>query len=145
MFKVTKAFEFDAAHRLPDHKGKCCQIHGHRYRVEVTFSAPDLNDEGMVIDFGDISTKFKAYLNSTWDHVLILDKDDELGLFLWSHKDELKKESTKKIMMTTMNSQPTAEAMAYRFFEWFETNFRKKVEKVRVYETPNSWADYVPC
>ena len=33
---VTKIFKFDAAHFLPEHSGKCADLHGHTYRLEVT-------------------------------------------------------------------------------------------------------------
>jgi len=51
---VTKSFRFEAAHYLPDYDGKCALLHGHSYKLEVTLSGP-LCDNGMVIDFGDIS------------------------------------------------------------------------------------------
>lgn len=56
---VTKMFRFEAAHRLPNHDGKCRRPHGHSYKVEVSFygivnEEPDYPKEGMVIDFGEI-------------------------------------------------------------------------------------------
>lgn len=63
MLSVTKTFRFEAAHFLPFHKGKCKNMHGHNYKLEVTF-ADNLKkigpDRGMVIDFGDL----KELINS---------------------------------------------------------------------------------
>ncbi len=51
LLEATKEFEFCAAHHLPEHP-KCGKVHGHNYRVLVTFRASSGAD--MVIDFGDI-------------------------------------------------------------------------------------------
>lgn len=48
--EVTRVFTFDAAHRLDDHGGKCGNLHGHTYRLEVTVrGCPD--GRGLVMDF----------------------------------------------------------------------------------------------
>ena len=47
---VTRCFTFEAAHQLPWHPGKCRNLHGHGYRLEVTVEGP-VNDDGMVLDF----------------------------------------------------------------------------------------------
>ena len=52
--KVGKQFSFDAAHQLVGHFGKCANLHGHTYKVEVVLTG-SINDsgssEGMVVDF----------------------------------------------------------------------------------------------
>lgn len=54
MISVRREFEFCAAHRLEGHK-KCGRLHGHNYKVVVTVSAPDVDqDTGMVMDFKDL-------------------------------------------------------------------------------------------
>lgn len=57
---LTKTFHFEAAHQLPDHKGKCARLHGHSYRLEVTLrgpirEVPGQSEHGMVMDFADVS------------------------------------------------------------------------------------------
>ena len=44
---VTRSFTFEAAHQLPWHPGKCRELHGHGYRLEVTVEGP-VGDNGMV-------------------------------------------------------------------------------------------------
>jgi 6-pyruvoyltetrahydropterin/6-carboxytetrahydropterin synthase len=45
---------FAAAHRLRGHKGKCDNLHGHNYRLEIYARGRDLNDIGLLIDFSDL-------------------------------------------------------------------------------------------
>lgn len=48
---VTKIFEFEAAHRLPDYDGACKNLHGHSYKLEVEVSGYTDKVTGMIIDF----------------------------------------------------------------------------------------------
>jgi 6-pyruvoyltetrahydropterin/6-carboxytetrahydropterin synthase len=50
----TRRIEFDAAHRVMEHESKCKHLHGHRYALEATFVAPDLDTLGRVVEFGVI-------------------------------------------------------------------------------------------
>src|SRR2546423_15187772 len=50
---VTRSFHFEAAHQLPWHEGKCRNLHGHSYRLDVTVSGPG-GDRGIVVDFAEI-------------------------------------------------------------------------------------------
>jgi 6-pyruvoyltetrahydropterin/6-carboxytetrahydropterin synthase len=54
MFKVTVSESFSAAHALKEIGGKCENLHGHNFKVEVTVAAPDLNEEGILVDFRDL-------------------------------------------------------------------------------------------
>lgn len=51
--RVCKIFEFDAAHHIPNHPGKCANVHGHRWQVLIEAKG-DIGPDGMVIDFGDM-------------------------------------------------------------------------------------------
>jgi len=70
---LTKVFHFEAAHHLPDHKGKCARLHGHSYRLEVTLRGPikhkpGQSDDGMVMDFGDLSSFVRCSVIEQRDH-----------------------------------------------------------------------------
>ena len=54
MYTIKKTVEFDAAHWLRGYVGKCANLHGHRWRAEVTFSGVVLNDLGLLRDFNDV-------------------------------------------------------------------------------------------
>jgi len=70
MFTLTKRFEFEAAHHLPKHKGKCKNLHGHSYKLEVTVRREDgeLNNEGMVVDSGILKQVVNETIIERLDH-----------------------------------------------------------------------------
>ncbi|GIW22381.1 MAG: 6-carboxy-5,6,7,8-tetrahydropterin synthase [Candidatus Sericytochromatia bacterium] len=53
-FELSIELEFCAAHILKGHKGKCSNLHGHNYKVEVCISGNKLNEIGILLDFADI-------------------------------------------------------------------------------------------
>jgi 6-pyruvoyltetrahydropterin/6-carboxytetrahydropterin synthase len=64
---VVKSFRFEAAHRLPWHSGSCSRHHGHSYRLEVAVTG-DLDENGVVVDFDDISRAVRAAAIDVYDH-----------------------------------------------------------------------------
>ncbi len=66
--RVRRAFEFEAAHRLPRHPGKCRQPHGHSYRIVVTVDRPVDPSSGMAIDFADLKEIVRREVVSELDH-----------------------------------------------------------------------------
>src|SRR3990167_4283971 len=74
----TRRFEFDAGHRVLEHKSKCRFLHGHRYVAEVTVYAEELDKMGMVADFGDLKELFGKWIDENWDHNLLLNKADPI-------------------------------------------------------------------
>ena len=54
MFELKIITQFAAAHRLRNFKGKCEQLHGHNWKVEVLVRADRLDSTGLVRDFGEI-------------------------------------------------------------------------------------------
>lgn len=52
---VTKRFRFEASHQLPNHPGKCKNLHGHSWVLEVSVEGEVASNTGMVIDYADIS------------------------------------------------------------------------------------------
>lgn len=74
---ITKRYKFEAAHVVWDSFSKRCaeNIHGHSYRVEVSFSADRLDSNGMVIDFGRLK-RLSEFIDS-FDHSFILYSKDK--------------------------------------------------------------------
>ena len=73
---ITKMFTFEAAHFLPKHTGKCAQLHGHSYRLEVSITGPIITDgssEGMIVDFADLSEVVNKEIITQWDHQFLND------------------------------------------------------------------------
>ena len=142
--QITTRLEFDAGHRIPSHKSQCRNPHGHRYAIEITLSGDIIrregaSDNGMVMDFSDVKTIARKAVVDVWDHAFLVYKGDDTVLgFLNTLPDH------KTVIMDTI---PTAENMAAEAFRILDALYRDtygnhlKLERVRLYETPNSWAD----
>ena len=70
---LTKTVQFEAAHQLPEHRGKCARLHGHSYRLEVSLRgpirrAPGESDDGMVMDLQDLSALIHQAVLARLDH-----------------------------------------------------------------------------
>lgn len=80
-WELEKKFRFEAAHRLPDHAGKCARPHGHSYVLTVCLSGFSIiregSSSGMIIDFDDISRVVKPIVETWLDH---RDLNDTTGL-----------------------------------------------------------------
>lgn len=133
----TRRLEFDTAHRVVGHEGKCKLLHGHRYTVEATFTAVELDKVGRIVDFAVIKEKLGEWLDNNWDHNTVLwKKDKELG-------EEIDLIIGQKVFYLPYN--PTVEHMAYYLLHKVCTPMFKddnlKCTVLRLYETPNCYAE----
>jgi len=141
---ITTRLEFDAGHRIPCHKSQCRNLHGHRYSIEITLSGNIIRQEGasengMLMDFSDVKAIARKAVVDMWDHAFLVYKNDSAVLeFLSSLPDH---------KTVVMDSVPTAENMAAEAFRILDALYRDsygnhlQLERVRLYETPNNWAD----
>jgi len=71
-YTLRKKFKFEAAHKLPNHDGKCRQLHGHSWVGWVEVCGWELKDEGpkqgMICDYGDIKKLLKPIVEDYLDH-----------------------------------------------------------------------------
>lgn len=67
MTQIVKRFKFEAAHELPWHQGKCQRLHGHSYKFEVMLEG-ELNHDGIVVDFDDLTTIVDKMVIKRYDH-----------------------------------------------------------------------------
>jgi 6-pyruvoyltetrahydropterin/6-carboxytetrahydropterin synthase len=67
MFEVSVEHSFAAGHALRNYKGKCENVHGHNYRVQVTVAGEKLNDAGLLVDFSDLRREIRV-LVARFDH-----------------------------------------------------------------------------
>ena len=136
MKTCTRRLEFDAGHRVLKHEGKCRHVHGHRYRVDITVSAPELDAVGRVVDFSVIKDVVGTWLDDEMDHGYPHHPDDEFAV-------TLKEMGMKTFEMSTAYPNPTAENLCLLIASFAKDRLRDlTVESVRVYETPNCWADW---
>ncbi len=142
--EITTKLEFDAGHRIPHHKSVCRNLHGHRYIIEVTIKGEVISDKsnedfGMVMDFKDAKDLIKKTIVDEWDHSFIVYKDDSKVLDFLNSIDK-----HKTVIFPLV---PTAENMALVAMDKLKIAFTKAFKlsimpaKVRLYETPNNWAD----
>ena len=142
--QITRRLEFDAGHRIPKHQSQCRHLHGHRYALEVTLSGDIIDDadrsnDGMVMDFSEVKEIAKTHLVDKWDHAFLVAADDKPVVDFLStlpgHKT------------VTLNAVPTVENLARIAFAILDPLYRDvygnhlHLERVRLYETPNCWAD----
>jgi 6-pyruvoyltetrahydropterin/6-carboxytetrahydropterin synthase len=67
----------EMAHRLSLVEGKCRQIHGHSWWVELEIVGP-VDEFGILREFGEVKQAFRHYLDETFDHKLLLNRDDPI-------------------------------------------------------------------
>ncbi|RCV51920.1 6-pyruvoyl trahydropterin synthase family protein [Marinitenerispora sediminis] len=77
MNRVTVRHNFETAHRLPHLGGKCRNLHGHSWWVEVTV-AGDLDERGIVVDFGSLKKRLRDWIDTHLDHGAMLGDADPL-------------------------------------------------------------------
>jgi 6-pyruvoyltetrahydropterin/6-carboxytetrahydropterin synthase len=110
---ITKHVEFDAGHRVPDHRSKCRSPHGHRYKVEAEITGPVVDEagnaeNGMVIDYGRLKDALTEHVHDPWDHAfLVHDGDHLMRASLTPHADLLGGEDSWKVAV--LPCVPTAE------------------------------------
>lgn len=118
MFEVMVKARFSAAHQLRGYRGKCEELHGHNWIVEVAVSSKKLNKQHMVIDFKDIKSALAKILEGL-DHKLL----NEVPPF-----DEI---------------NPTSENLAKYIFNEIKSALKNhKIAWVRVWESEDSAATY---
>lgn len=142
--QVTRRLEFDAGHRIPDHLSQCRHLHGHRYAIEITLAGDIIQREGdaangMVMDFSAIKALANRHLVDAWDHAFLCYAGDHVVA------DFLSSLPNHKTVL--LDRVPTAENLVQIAFRILDGVYRDtygnhlRLERVRLYETPNCWAD----
>lgn len=143
---ITKFIEIDMGHRVTNHKSKCRNFHGHRYKImagvdDKVIATKGASDEGMVIDFGDLKEILMEKIDTVYDHGFVLYKDDPYA----DTFSQIGREDKQRI--TLVDFVPTAENLAKHWFEIVEKPLQErgiKLRFIKVWETPTSTATYEP-
>jgi len=142
MFVIRKQFKFELSHQLDEAYSKSCTdcIHGHSYLCEVFFKSKDLDETGMVIDFGLVKKIIGNYMNQ-WDHALALSEP----LYNAYMDNEAFRNNNKKVIKTMYN--PTAEEMSRDIYNYIKKVLKAhaphvSLKSVRLHETTTGWAEY---
>ncbi len=149
-FRIAKVFTIDTGHRLAKHPELCRFPHGHTYQVEVVLRAGELDENDMVCDYGALKAVVKRELER-YDHAMVLSAADPQaeGFMALSQR-----------VVVLPEGDPTAEVLARHLFVRLGAALRAgaevvtesgaacwvprgvRLERVRVWETPTSWAEY---
>jgi 6-pyruvoyltetrahydropterin/6-carboxytetrahydropterin synthase len=137
MYILKTQGSFDAAHFLSGYNGKCKNIHGHRWTVEIKIKAESLSEDiqsrGMIVDFSVLKQELLE-MTDYFDHSLILEK----GTLKEKTLEALREEDFR---LVEVDFRPTAENFARFFYDSFKEKGFNMLEAV-VYETPNNAAVY---
>lgn len=120
MYILNVRAHYDSAHFLRSYKGKCERLHGHRYEVEAGLAFEQLGEGGMAYDFTDAKLHLRAIADSL-DHENLND------------------------LPPFAEMETSAENQARYIFEELRRRMGEQGEQVlyvRVWETPNQWAQY---
>jgi 6-pyruvoyltetrahydropterin/6-carboxytetrahydropterin synthase len=118
---ICRRFKFDAAHKLPDHQGKCQRLHGHTWHIDIGLQGPIQETgsaKGMVLDFGNLKKIVEKEIIEKFDHHYL----NEVISFV-----------------------PTAENLAMFISDTLNdafVNSSAEVSFVRVWETEDAYAEY---
>ena len=116
MYRLRIEAHFDAAHKLIGYEGKCAELHGHTWKVEVFVAGEKLNDMGILVDFDMLEEKLGKIIERL-DHKFLNDQREIRN--------------------------PTCENLSKYIFEKLEDlPSHVKLEKVRVWEGERSWCEY---
>ena len=104
---IMRRFTFCAGHRLVGHEGKCQNLHGHNYTLEVYVTGREQDDVGRILDFKALKNRVNDWLDENWDHTFVLWKKDRNGL------EAIRSSEPHRIY--ELDTNPTAENMAIHF------------------------------
>lgn len=132
---------------LSKHPERCRFPHGHTRHVEVVVAGEALDEAGMLIDFKALKLAVQAPIER-YDHAMAVNSEDPA-------LPELQKLYPEDALVVFEREEPSTEVIARDLFEriqaileagWAEGHYRitpgrVRLERVRVWETPNSWAE----
>ena len=118
---ISRTFKFDAAHKLPHYDGKCQNLHGHTWKLEVKVTGEVVEEgpkQGMVVDFSDLKDLVNTIVLGSLDHHYLND------------------------LLENPTAENLALEVALRLDEAFEAGGSTfELERVRVYESEDSFAE----
>lgn len=140
--RITKQFNFETGHALYGYDGKCKNVHGHSYKLNVTVIGQPIQDTnhvklGMVIDFGDLKKIVKEEIVDKFDHATVFNKNTphlELATLL-SERDH---------DVILVDYQPTTEMMVIDFAEKISKRLPENISlfSIKLQETESSFAEW---
>ncbi len=131
--KIAKEFRWEMGHRLLCHSGKCFNLHGHSYRMQVEVTSDNLIN-GMIMDYYDLKKSVEPLVEAL-DHSFMINKKDEKLL------ETIEKLKTKKVVV---DFETTAENICNYVLDYIrEAGLPEHIKevKVKIFETSTSYAE----
>ena len=128
--RLYKEVSFDASHRLLHYQGKCHNLHGHRWKVEIWIIGRTDDQTNILVDYNEIKQAVYRY-----DHQIILNQDDPMVPRI---------EEFHPVITTP--GDPTSELLAELIRDSIESAYAPsgrniRVETIRVWESPSCYAE----
>lgn len=136
MFIDRVEVTFDAGHRLLNYQGKCASPHGHTFRAEIVVAADELNELGLAVDFGDVKSVCKRWIDEHWDHGFLANDQDVVLVQAFRSIPEAK-------LYLFQGANPSAETMAHELYGVLASQGWRTL-RVRIWESLTQYAEYVP-
>ena len=140
--RITKQFSFETGHALYGYDGKCKNVHGHSYRLDVTVIGQPISDTtnvkyGMVIDFSDLKKIVKEDIVDVFDHATVFNKNTP-------HVELAKELEQRDHNVLLVDYQPTSEMMVIDFANKIKKRLPKniKLHSLKLQETATSYAQW---
>ena len=144
MITCSKTYrDIPLSHRQPFHEGRCSRLHGHSWSITLTFEASRLDDNGFVIDFGDLHF-IEDWIDGHLDHGTVLCEQDP-------RKDELQALEATGLLKITWVESASCEGIAKFLFETFNpmvserANGRVSLQSIHLEEDSKNSATYQPA
>lgn len=138
--QVLRRIRFCAGHRLLGHGGKCENLHGHNYVVDIYVAGHACDSVGRIVDFADLKRLFKGWIDEHWDHGFIVFQRDEDAIHAVT--------SSRPHKIYLLPDNPTAENIARHLLVEVAPkllaslpNYDVRVVRVAVWETEDSCAE----
>lgn len=140
--RITKQFSFETGHALHGYDGKCRNVHGHSYNLNVTVIGQPIDDNtnvkfGMVIDFGDLKKIVKEEIVNVFDHATVFNKNTP-------HVELAKELKDRGHNVLLVDYQPTSEMMVIDFAAKIKKRLPDniKLHSLKLQETNSSFAEW---
>jgi len=140
--RITKQFSFETGHALYGYDGKCKNVHGHSYRLDVTVIGSPITDSsnvkyGMVIDFSDLKKIAKEEIVDVFDHATVFNKNTP-------HVELARELKSRGHNVLLVDYQPTSEMMVIDFAEKIKSRLPEniKLHSLKLQETATSFAEW---
>lgn len=140
--RITKQFNFETGHALYGYDGKCRNVHGHSYKLNVTVIGEPISDKndvkfGMVIDFGDLKKIVKSEIVDKFDHATVFNKNTP-------HIELAQELSNRDHHVILVDYQPTSENMVIDFAEKIKNRLPGHIQlhSLKLQETESSFAEW---